>query len=246
MNLKHFHLEKTDSTNAEAKRLLDNGDEIVLVSAENQEKGRGRNNKQWFGDPGENALMSFGIKHHDEPAYEEIASFQGKGCLAAIKALRELSGYEGFRLKYPNDVFAIDKGIAKKICGVLVENAYRAGNCIHTVVGIGINNKQSKFPEDILTKATSLSLLGFNIDNKTVIHSVLNEFVSMIYQPPEEIVKLWQNELNIQGREVNVVDKPGRWIAEGILSDGRLELSGIVTNERIFIDNGDSIRYEIK
>jgi len=71
--------------------------------------------------------------------------------LALCDALGAL-GVETF-IKWPNDILCG----SGKIAGILIENNITAGNISHTIVGIGLNLNQTKFP-DFPLPASSLRL----------------------------------------------------------------------------------------
>lgn len=59
-------------------------------------------------------------------------------------------------VKWPNDIYVEDR----KIAGVLIENSFIGSQWKHSVVGIGINVNQVRFPPEISDKLCSLKLLA--------------------------------------------------------------------------------------
>ena len=68
--LKRIHLDETESTNDICLNELNNSDIPILVTADMQTKGRGRNEKEWNSPKG-NLYFSFGFTlsliHISEP-----------------------------------------------------------------------------------------------------------------------------------------------------------------------------------
>ncbi|HCR85143.1 MAG TPA: biotin--[acetyl-CoA-carboxylase] ligase, partial [Alphaproteobacteria bacterium] len=105
-----IHYDILDSTNSEAKRLID--DKIAagsVIITDIQLNGRGRNGKEWVSDEG-NLFCSIIISPKKSP---ELYSF------VAVAALAESLKNLGLKpqIKWPNDIKINDK----KISGVLLE-----------------------------------------------------------------------------------------------------------------------------
>ena len=144
---KLIHYKEIDSTNDQAKRLIDKGEgEGLVVIADSQAKGRGKPGSGWF-SPAGSLYLSAIVKPFRNPA--ELGPVILLGARAVQNTIRELVGIDT-RIKPPNDVL-IGK---KKVCGILVERVVSG----HVIIGIGlnINNAVGSFPEDLRDKATSL------------------------------------------------------------------------------------------
>ena len=124
----HVALASVDSTNAELKRRIAAGVGLhdgLLVAAEAQTAGRGRQGRVWASPTG-NLYVSFLIK-----APERLASAPEIGFVAAVSVVDAFAA-PGVRLrcKWPNDVLAH----GAKLCGILPELADG-----WIVLGIGVN-----------------------------------------------------------------------------------------------------------
>ena len=147
MNYYSLHFDEIDSTNNYLKsgyRLLNN---FTFVSADYQSHGKGRNDRTWTSNPGENLMFSFLIK--DEPLLKQSSIIS---LLTAIEVTKIIESYslKEVSIKWPNDVLIGDK----KVCGILAE----AQLPDYLVVGVGLNVNQKKFPNDLRRPATSLAL----------------------------------------------------------------------------------------
>lgn len=242
--MKHYHFGEISSTNDYIGHLLQIEDEVV-VTAEFQTKGRGRNEKNWFGEYKSNLYYSYGKKHHKEVNYEELVSYQFIGCLAVLELLESIAPNVAFRLKYPNDVYAKCPNGWKKISGVLVEHSFSGERCENSVIGIGINVNQREFPISEGINPTSLSLLGIETEPEKLIEPLSNNIKKYLNYSSNKIFEEWSNKLNVFDKIIIVNNKSGLWIAKKLYPNGQLELQSIDTGELTIVDNSNSIRYEL-
>jgi len=137
-------LESTQSTNDALRRLVVNLDNLSIVAAKSQTDGRGQGNHHWHSAPGENLTFSILLKF-------------SKGSLAArdeqiinrfvVPSILEFLSGEGISatVKQPNDIL-VD---GKKICGILVENILDGFFVKESIIGVGLNLNEKKFPSNI-------------------------------------------------------------------------------------------------
>lgn len=244
MEIVRFHYERITSTNDFAKELLLHHN-FVVVTADYQTQGRGRNKNIWEGSFGLNVYFSFGIKYQNLRQVEEVAYLQGLGALATIYSLREIASDISFVLKYPNDVYAkCSDCVFRKISGILVEHQFLGEFCSSSVIGIGINVKQTKFPDDLQNRATSLKLLGKEASPEQVTEILIAQIQKYFQLYPHEIKSLWESELKLAGKKVKVISTNQTFIAEGLDSLGRL-VGKTSKNEVVVVTDGDSVAYEL-
>lgn len=147
-------LESVDSTNTEAQRRISDIDNLSVLSALSQSRGRGQRGNTWSSAPGENLTFSivlkFGDRCHlracDHFVLCEIAALSVVDFLAAHNIRSEI--------KWPNDIYVDDK----KICGMLIENSLKGDGVSHSIIGIGLNINQRNFDVN-LPNPTSMSLI---------------------------------------------------------------------------------------
>ena len=147
MKYHYLHFTEIDSTNNYLKnsyKLLNN---FTFVSTDYQSAGKGRNDRIWFSNPGENLMFSLLIK--DENLLKKFSSLSIISA-AIIAELIESLGIKDVTIKWPNDVFIKNK----KICGILLEGQILE----YLVIGVGLNVNQKSFPDGLRKPATSLSL----------------------------------------------------------------------------------------
>jgi BirA family biotin operon repressor/biotin-[acetyl-CoA-carboxylase] ligase len=140
---------ETGSTNADLLAAARSGaaEGLVLV-AEAQTAGRGRQGRTWLAAPGTALTFSALLRPRGVPA-SQLGWLPLLAGVAVVAALRESAGVQA-ELKWPNDVLA---GGAK-LAGILAESW---GDAV--VVGIGINvwQRQDELP---VPAATSVRLAG--------------------------------------------------------------------------------------
>ena len=163
-------LERVDSTNDEARRHISEIDNLSVVSALEQTKGRGQRGNRWSSQPGENLTFSLVVKDFRIKANEQSAISQ----TTALSLTDLLSRHEiKARIKWPNDIYAGDE----KICGILIENSLKGSEIDWSIIGIGLNVNQTTFPED-LPNPTSMKLCTGN-SNPYNTREILEEFMGI-------------------------------------------------------------------
>ncbi|MDR1499563.1 MAG: biotin--[acetyl-CoA-carboxylase] ligase [Tannerellaceae bacterium] len=123
--------------------------EGTVVVAQSQTEGKGQRDASWESAPGENLTFSFILRPAGLPASCRTAISQLTAL--AVKELLEACT-DGVTIKWPNDVYWMDK----KIAGILIENNISGGILRSSIVGVGINLNQTTFPEH-LSEAVSLA-----------------------------------------------------------------------------------------
>ncbi|MCD6364507.1 MAG: biotin--[acetyl-CoA-carboxylase] ligase [Planctomycetes bacterium] len=147
----------------------------LVVLAESQRAGRGRQGRRWLSPPGANILLSTVLVEKSRRALPDSAGgFAGQEALtiaagvAVAEGLDEACGLS-CRLKWPNDVL-VD---GRKIAGILVETRQRNGWQI-MVVGLGVNVNACPPDEQTDYPATSAAAhLGHAVERMPVVRSVL-------------------------------------------------------------------------
>jgi BirA family transcriptional regulator, biotin operon repressor / biotin---[acetyl-CoA-carboxylase] ligase len=161
MNRNSFTIfDSIDSTNNYAmgqikKGLAGHGNAWMALE---QTAGKGRRNKQWVSQKGENIMLSISIEtsHLAISRQFELSMAVALGCHDFFS---KYAG-EGVKIKWPNDIYFHDN----KSGGILIETAIKGNKWQWAVIGIGININQVFFGEDF-PNATSLKLItGIDYD----------------------------------------------------------------------------------
>lgn len=172
---KRIYLHKTDSTNKELWRMIDNEaspEEATVVQAGWQSEGRGQANTKWESKQGDNLLFSILLKPVFLPPSMQFALNQ---CIAlSIRAgLAALCKDYHFFIKWPNDIYVE----GRKIAGTLIENRIMGKELSLSVVGIGINTNQTVFSNDIPNPVSLKMLTGKDWDTESCLDEVMKQLL---------------------------------------------------------------------
>jgi BirA family biotin operon repressor/biotin-[acetyl-CoA-carboxylase] ligase len=153
--------------------------EVCVAVADVQSAGRGRNGRTWAAPPGAGVLVSVGFR----PTWLDVSHTWRLGAIASLamaEAAEIASALRGgkIRLKWPNDLVAIDRGSGsvRKLAGMLGETDGLGTPDARAVVGIGINVDwpRDKFPAELADSMTSLTdLAGRMVDREVVLYVFL-------------------------------------------------------------------------
>lgn len=146
------HFFKTDSTNAVAMRLGEQGEPHgTLVIAEEQTAGRGRGGHTWHSEKTNGIYMTVLLRPAISPQQAPLITMVAG--LAVRDAILEQTGLVP-DLRWPNDLLFG----RKKFCGILTEMNAEPDRIHFVVVGIGINVNHSEVPKELAPIATSLRI----------------------------------------------------------------------------------------
>ncbi len=167
----------TGSTNADAIALArQNGPEGIVVVADHQSAGRGRQGRTWVAPPGSSLLLSVLLR----PPAEVRDLCTMAVAVAAVDAVAEVAGLTT-KLKWPNDLVWPGDGSERdrKLAGVLAESD---GDAV--VVGIGINvDWPEELPDDLSLVATSCNhIMGAPVDREDLLIALL-QHLDLRYTP---------------------------------------------------------------
>jgi BirA family biotin operon repressor/biotin-[acetyl-CoA-carboxylase] ligase len=158
-----LYLPVVGSTNTVAMELAHDGsDEGVVVLADSQTAGKGRQGRQWVDVFGCNALSSTLLKPRFQPhLLVMIAS------LAVVDAIADSCGINA-TIKWPNDVLIGNQ----KVAGILIETSHVQSGQLVAILGIGVNvnglpqNVQAHLQANLYGEQSLVALLaGSNASN---------------------------------------------------------------------------------
>jgi BirA family biotin operon repressor/biotin-[acetyl-CoA-carboxylase] ligase len=139
--------DELDSTNAEARRMADAGEQGPLwITAARQTAGRGRRGRSWESATGNLAAT---LLIRPTRPLTEWAQLSFAAAIAAADMAANLAPQAHITVKWPNDIL----GHGGKLAGILLETA---GPML--AIGIGVN--LAAHPEGTEFPATSLAALG--------------------------------------------------------------------------------------
>jgi BirA family transcriptional regulator, biotin operon repressor / biotin---[acetyl-CoA-carboxylase] ligase len=249
----HLHtlelLFEVDSTNT---RLLSAappppGSADVCVS-ELQHAGRGRLGRRWISPFGGGIAMSLGWTCTDVIRTLPALSL---GVGVAVSRALARAGAEGISLKWPNDIWFLDR----KLGGVLIELRAEAGGPAHVVIGVGIN---VSLPEEARREIEASGVAVAAVadackvapSRNLMAGAILDELLSMLVQYERfgfsAFRDAWTALDGLKDRQVQVVVGGTAifGIARGVDSDGALLLE---TKERMqrFVSGEASLRLSL-
>lgn len=187
-----------DSTNKEAKRLaLEDPHVPMLIAADEQTGGSGRNGRSFWSPAGSGLYMSFLLKPDFELSKAPLLTTSAS--VAVCEAVREVTGKE-CGIKWVNDVY-LD---GKKICGILTEAVtdFESGGIQFVIVGIGINCHPAGFPDDIKDRAGSI---GEGFSRNELAASVARRFLPMTADIEDpSIIERYRGLSFVPGHDVTI------------------------------------------
>lgn len=205
--------QETASTNDLVWREAQNGaNEGLVVIAEQQTSGRGRQGRQWQSRQRAGVYASLLLRPHWP--LSQITRLTIVSSLAVAEAVEKLCGKEA-RIKWPNDVFM--RG--KKLGGILTEVQADPEAIRFAVVGIGLNVAQeaSEFPDELRDIATSLKA---ETDHDFRRADLLVEILTALqrrYQEPFDVVKqAWSDRCFSLGQTISVRTPAGPQVGQAV------------------------------
>jgi len=174
--LKIIKLDTVVSTNSFLKDLSVNAalENFTVVVTQKQTKGRGQQKNKWLSEPYKNLTFSVFTSLKDvKIIHKKYLNFAIS--LAIYRVLFD-KNIPKISIKWPNDLMVANK----KICGILIENTFFGDQIKSTIVGIGLNVNQEKFPNS-LRNVTSLKLATLKeTDLNLLLHEILAELKTNI------------------------------------------------------------------
>jgi BirA family transcriptional regulator, biotin operon repressor / biotin---[acetyl-CoA-carboxylase] ligase len=203
----HRHFRRTDSTNARAKDLAAEGAPGgLVVTASEQEAGRGRHGRSWFAPPGGALLYSALLRPLGQRPLLPLAA--PLAVCAAAESLADVT----CEVKWPNDIWV--KG--RKLAGVLIEGRPDED---WAVVGIGLNVAidRDQFPPELRETATSLSGAA---ELPEALGALNRELGTWVDADPDAILVEFRRRDALEGRRISW--DGGSGVAGGIDDAGHL------------------------
>jgi len=169
--------DQVDSTNRVALKMAADGHPGGLVLlAEKQTKGKGRQNRPWFSPSGQNIHLSLLLRPclpmRDYPMFSPAAA------VGVVKGIRKMTGLS-VGIKWPNDVMIGHR----KLGGILLESKTTGDQSVPLVIGVGLNVNLDRedFLDALQTTATSLKIeAGKTLDRSTLVCTLLEEIAEQV------------------------------------------------------------------
>jgi BirA family transcriptional regulator, biotin operon repressor / biotin---[acetyl-CoA-carboxylase] ligase len=199
----------------------------IVIIAEQQKSGRGRQNRKWLSPKG-GIWLSVVLKPRLPAA--KVALLPFAAALAVHDAIKKSTRLDA-KLRWPNDVTIS----GKKVAGILIDISTEAEQVNYAVIGVGINaNIDSSMISSHLENSISVTSISDELGHNTSMLALTRELLeSLEYYYLElegaghsTIIEMWRKNSDMLGRRVAVMqnDKTIQGIAADIKEDGALLL----------------------
>jgi BirA family biotin operon repressor/biotin-[acetyl-CoA-carboxylase] ligase len=195
--------DEVDSTNDVARGSVgQDGADGLVVTAEFQRRGRGRQGRRWVSEAGKNVMLSAVLLDSaGAPPHEALTIAAG---LAAVEGIEAECGLQ-CRLRWPNDVLLE----GAKVAGVLVERETADPQpCM--ILGVGINVNAAPPPDKVDKPVGCLAeVIGHPIDRIPVVRGFLrglDRWVSLLGGGRfEDLHNAWMSRCGMVNQRIRVV-----------------------------------------
>ena len=173
----------------------------MAVLAYHQTAGKGQRGKTWQSPKGESLSVSIVLS----PDF--LNSSQGFSllCAVAVAAIQVLQKYTGdeARIKWPNDLY----WQKRKLGGILIENVVKGTRFQWAVAGIGINVKQSSFPDFLENPVSIKQITGKEVDVKELavqLQKAVTEAIEKLKKDPLTFFETYNQLLFCRNEKVKL------------------------------------------
>ncbi|MGJ3238297.1 MAG: biotin--[acetyl-CoA-carboxylase] ligase [Anaerolineae bacterium] len=206
------YLQSVKSTNDIAREWLEQGAETLsTVISDEQRAGRGRRGRVWYTPPEVALALSVVLK----PTLNVAPRVTMLGALAVYDLCQSLQ-IDGVGIKWPNDV----QIHGKKVSGVLAEAAWRDGQLLGVILGVGVNVR-NQLSEELAPIATTLAnettqqldraqLVGLLVDRIAHWHTQI---------ATNALLTTWRTRLTTLGLSVVVEGVNRRIVGQAVATD---------------------------
>jgi BirA family biotin operon repressor/biotin-[acetyl-CoA-carboxylase] ligase len=226
------YCDEVESTNDLLLKSKDFNQHGAVLLAEYQTHGKGRKNREWISNSGQNLTFSILLKqNYPEKKINLINLLSSLAVAQALENLYQLN----VELKWPNDVL-VNK---KKIAGILLESTSKGKKIEKLVVGIGINVNQPNFPGKFEIQPTSIRKEFKSIvSRERLLSEILNLFEYLLdtaLEKPDKILNDWRERCKMIGEKVKIIQDKQTLIGvfDDIDDDGYLILKTADKVEKI-------------
>lgn len=207
--------ESVDSTNLEARRILEagGGEAGLVIRAHHQTAGRGRLDRAWHDLPGKSLIVSLVLPAMDGFRVGVLVATSIRGAIVE-------AGGTGPSFKWPNDL-VYDW---RKVGGILSESC-RLQEASYVITGLGLNVAYSRGELDIDAKLAPTSLLieeGRDWDVKGLLRAFLHQIRrGLVGDWPDSLAE-YRDNLAYAGEHVRI-GQPYSVLGEAPSGEGFLE-----------------------
>ena len=195
---------------------------VELCVTREQTQGKGQFGRHWESQRDNSILFSIRRNFPQESNLNGLSLVVG---LAIVKVLEQHCLVEGFKIKWPNDIYFENK----KLAGVLLENQMQSGNQ-SVVIGVGINYSIDKamifeIPWTDLAKITK-TLPDIKLLTAKIINNILVMSEHFSVSGFDDFRSDWKRYDMLQGKKVKCSDLGESFEGEviGLNTEGALKI----------------------
>ena len=171
----YYHFPVVDSTNTTAKKCYDENKlkEGSIIYCSQQKKGKGRGNNAWFSSDNESLCFSIIL----EPLFLEASNYYQLHKLTSISLIESLESFipeKKLQIKWPNDIYFEHK----KLGGILISNTIKGSTISLSIIGVGININQEKFPKELINPVSLKEICGRKYPTENILKKIGIQFFS--------------------------------------------------------------------
>jgi BirA family biotin operon repressor/biotin-[acetyl-CoA-carboxylase] ligase len=199
------HFAETGSTNRKMQEDLQAGKNILnhVYYTDYQTAGKGIDSNIWHSEAKKNLLLSLAVKPENlEPVHQFMLTKAIS--LAVVDAVSLYVDVEKLSIKWPNDIYYDNS----KLAGILISNTINANQIELSIIGIGLNVNQLKFPEKVPNPVSISQITAKQYDLEDVLNKLLlavndrliqlkeadlHHFISFEYLSRMNRLEVWEN-----------------------------------------------------
>lgn len=167
-----IYFKTLDSTQTYASDLVSKNKpkQKTAILTYNQLKGKGQLGATWYSEQGNNISMSLIIS----PEFLQIEDqfLLSQMTALAVRKIVQRHFQSKVMIKWPNDIL-IGK---RKVAGILINNTLQGSTITTSIIGIGINVNQVKFPSDLPFATSMLLESEIKFDLNILVSELLDAF----------------------------------------------------------------------
>ncbi len=197
-----IYCKEIDSTN----EFLMKNDEFnkngTMILAEFQTEGKGRKDREWYSNKGQNLTFSILITKSLDNL--NINHYNLGAALAVGMSIENLFQLP-VEMKWPNDILIN----GKKVAGILCESVSQGNRITKLVIGIGINVNQPHFPGKYRIPPTSIKTeFKREVSREKLLSEFVNlfeEMIDRIKNEPQKVLNDWKDRCKMLGGKIKIV-----------------------------------------
>jgi len=207
-----FHLQKCDSTNLYAEKLVKEGFDSGVILSDMQCAGKGRGKKFWFSPNNDNIYITFFSKLNSSDSAKNIPF---ASALSLSMTANEFLDREFVHIKWPNDMLIQ----MKKSAGFLGKTI-SFNNDSYFIIGIGLNvNTPDATKFSYVWEPGSLNMCSkAKLSGKTVVESLIKNVEKALSTGEEVLIKEYQELLLWMKNKKAVITTDYKQYTEGVIT----------------------------